>query len=197
MVATTKQTLKRIIYGNWKARLARFLFLQHILPCTTTGKSPAELLMNRRLTSLLDRLHPDLNKEMRLKKEKQVEVEANKQLRQFQEDDPVYIRNYSDGASWIPAKIVVPTGPVSYKTQCLSSGDISRRHVDQIRSRISDNIPTAAADESPASGLSETTPDLPVNVPLAELPSLSPPILRRSERSRSSPKYLKDYVINS
>lgn len=43
MVVTTKQALKRIIVGNWKTRLARFLFTQHTLPCTATGISPAEL----------------------------------------------------------------------------------------------------------------------------------------------------------
>lgn len=37
------------------------------------------MLRNRQLTSLLDRLHPDLNTEMRHKKEK--EVERNKRLK--------------------------------------------------------------------------------------------------------------------
>lgn len=192
MVATTKQALKRIIQGSWKARLARFLFSQHILPCTTTGKSPAELLMNRRLTSLLDRLHPDLNKTMKGKKELQAEGEAGRRLRVFEEDDPVYIRNYSSGPPWIPAEIVEPTGPVSYKTRDLVDGNIAKRHVDQVRSRVQeDSIPSTEVPEGsvpcvpPPSTSSQVEPPTPV-----------PPMIRRSQRIRTAPKHLNDYVLN-
>ena len=208
MVATTKQTLKKIIHGSWKMRLARFLFSQHILPCTTTGKSPAELLMNRRLTSLLDRLHPDLNKEMRGKKEKQARVEEDKHLRTFQESDPVYIRNYASGAPWIPAKIVEPTGPLSYKTQALSDGTFAKRHVDQVRSRVvSDSeVSTGLADDDNVPVSPDCVPDPVSSSPgNEELPAVSTPDkslpdtdihLRRSGRARRAPKHLEDFVCH-
>ena len=192
MVATTKQTLKRIIHGNWKVRLARFLFSQHVLPCTTTGKSPAELLMNRRLTTLLDRLHPDLNMEMKLKQSKQIDSDADKRLRTFEKEDPVYIKNYTEGAPWIPAKIVETTGPVSYKAQSLTSGEISRRHVDQIRSRVPDEQSTVPPDLPPDGNLSVS--DTP---PESSPPPSDSPVLRRSQRVRRAPGYLDDFVLQS
>ncbi|KAI2667094.1 hypothetical protein H4Q32_031059 [Labeo rohita] len=64
MVQTTKEALSRITKGEWQTRLARFLLSQHITPNSSTGKSPAELLMNRRLTTALDRLHPDHGEDM-------------------------------------------------------------------------------------------------------------------------------------
>ncbi len=59
MVQTTKEALSLLTQGEWQTQLARFLLSQHITPNSSTGKSPAELLMNRRLTTALDRLHPD------------------------------------------------------------------------------------------------------------------------------------------
>ncbi|RXN06429.1 Transposon Tf2-11 poly [Labeo rohita] len=64
MVQTTKEALSRITKGEWQTRLARFLLSQHITPNSSTGKSPAELLMNRQLTTALDRLHPDHGEDM-------------------------------------------------------------------------------------------------------------------------------------
>ncbi|KRY82815.1 Transposon Ty3-I Gag-Pol polyprotein [Trichinella pseudospiralis] len=49
MVRTTKEFIKKMTQRDWEYNLANFLFCQHVTPSTTTGKSPAELLMNRRL----------------------------------------------------------------------------------------------------------------------------------------------------
>ncbi|XP_053230834.1 uncharacterized protein K02A2.6-like [Podarcis raffonei] len=59
MVHTTKDALRRMVHGDWTLRLAEFLLAQHIPRSTVTGWSLEELLMGRRLTTLLDRIHPD------------------------------------------------------------------------------------------------------------------------------------------
>ncbi|XP_029139137.1 uncharacterized protein K02A2.6-like [Protobothrops mucrosquamatus] len=59
MVRTTKESLKRIVTGNWQHRLADFLLCQCTTPCTSMGRSPAELRWGRHLITKLDRLHPD------------------------------------------------------------------------------------------------------------------------------------------
>uniref|UniRef100_A0A8C5Q3F0 Gypsy retrotransposon integrase-like protein 1 n=1 Tax=Leptobrachium leishanense TaxID=445787 RepID=A0A8C5Q3F0_9ANUR len=59
MVRTTKEALKRMTNGDWNHRLANFLLCQHTTPTTATSRSPAELRWGRRLTTKLDRLHPD------------------------------------------------------------------------------------------------------------------------------------------
>ncbi|XP_060540149.1 uncharacterized protein K02A2.6 [Pantherophis guttatus] len=58
MVRLTKEALTKMGTGDWQERIDNFLLTQHITPHATTHKSPAELLMGRRLRSPLDRLHP-------------------------------------------------------------------------------------------------------------------------------------------
>jgi len=53
-VQTLKMGLKKMTVGNIEDKLARFLFQYRITPHTTTGQSPAELLMGRRPRSHLD-----------------------------------------------------------------------------------------------------------------------------------------------
>lgn len=194
MVATTKQSLKKIIQGDWSTRLARFLFSQHTLPSTTTGKSPAELLMNRRLCSLLDRLHPDLNN---VTKNQPID---GKRARSFEQGDPVYVRDYrSGGPAWTPARVVESTGPVSYRAE-LADGEIQRRHVDQIRKRLEPELSTPAEDTTnPTTSVDSPVSSLPVPEiandcvePVPEIPEL--PQVRRSQRVTRRPAYLGDYV---
>ncbi|KRX81483.1 Uncharacterized protein T06_10520, partial [Trichinella sp. T6] len=109
MVRTTKEFIKKMTQRDWEYNLTNVLFSQHVTPCTTTGKSPNELLMNRRLQTVLDRLQPDVVPEDLDKKFEKV--------RPFQTDDQVYAKNYSSGKTWKPAIVVTPTGPLSYQVQ--------------------------------------------------------------------------------
>ena len=59
-VQTFKSGLKKTTEGAVLTLLAQFLFQYHITPHTTTGISPAELLMGRQPRSHLDLLHPML-----------------------------------------------------------------------------------------------------------------------------------------
>ncbi|GBM99288.1 hypothetical protein AVEN_80614-1 [Araneus ventricosus] len=70
VVQTNKDAFKRIISGDWNQRLTRFLLTQFITPSAATGFSPAELLMKRRVRTVLDLLHPDLveNRKKRMKR---------------------------------------------------------------------------------------------------------------------------------
>ncbi|XP_060543224.1 uncharacterized protein LOC132710602 [Pantherophis guttatus] len=80
MVRLTKETLTKMGPGDWQERIDNFLLTQHITPHATTKKSPAELLMGRRLRSPLDRLHPQYNPE--------VTATASRPLRAFTIGDP-------------------------------------------------------------------------------------------------------------
>ncbi|KMQ84563.1 hypothetical protein RF55_17547 [Lasius niger] len=131
VVQSTKDSLRRIVKGTWKKRLAQFLLHQHITPSTVTGHSPGELLMGRRLRSCLDRLHPDFLKDQRERQELAFDKTSDRPLRQFELDDPVMVRNFSQGPVWVPAVVTKQTGPVSYRV-ATASGEIVRRHVDQM-----------------------------------------------------------------
>lgn len=116
MVQITKEALSHITQGEWQTRLAHFLLSQHVTPNSSTGKSPAELLMNRRLTTALDHLHPDHGGDMLRKQELSAE-KCPGTVREFKPHDLVYLRSYTRDANWVPGVIIEVTGPLSYKVR--------------------------------------------------------------------------------
>ncbi|XP_060547527.1 uncharacterized protein K02A2.6-like [Pantherophis guttatus] len=126
-VRTAKEALSRLDNGDWQARIDQFLAVQHATPCTATGRSPAELLMGRKLRCVLDRLHPNYSHE-NFKGE-------TSGLRQFQVGSPVFARNYASGPLWVAGTIVGITGPKSY-TVDVGVDRLWKRHIDQLRKRV-------------------------------------------------------------
>ncbi|XP_026533449.1 uncharacterized protein K02A2.6-like, partial [Notechis scutatus] len=55
-VRSAKEVLAKLRQADWHSKLSTYLLTQHATPCPTTNKSPAELLMGRRLRTTLDRL---------------------------------------------------------------------------------------------------------------------------------------------
>ena len=123
--------------GPIHSRLTRFLLSYRITPHTSTGQSPAEILMGR-LRTRLDMIHPDSTSRILQKQQKQ--IDENKTPRKFKIGDKLFAKDYSSNqANWIPVTVTQITGPVSYKVKN-NSGQFLRRHVDQLRSRhIPDN----------------------------------------------------------
>ena len=71
-VQTFKEAMKRgSNQGTLEARVARFLFQYRTTPHTTTGYTPAELLMGRQLRTHLSLLHPDISQRVHQKKHDQ------------------------------------------------------------------------------------------------------------------------------
>ncbi|XP_041823137.1 uncharacterized protein K02A2.6-like [Melanotaenia boesemani] len=222
-VQTFKQGITKTNGDTLETKIARFLFNYRITPQSTTGLSPAEMLMSRRLRSTLDLLLPDVKSKIRKKQLKQKEhQDTHTKWRSFASGDEVYVRNYSHGPRWIPAVIDEHTGPVSYTVQT-GDGRVMRRHVDQVRKRHASGsnvsspegrgepdslqLPRQPGEVEPAdSGIPAAVreevieqPEGPAQVhpPAEHLPeSGAEPSrgLRRSERTRQTPAYLKDFV---
>ena len=192
-VQTTKNSLKKIITGNWHHRLSVFLLNSHITPSTATGSSPAELLMSRRLRTCLDHLHPDHCRDKQLQQDKQMAEIITNKVRQFQPNDPVFIRSYGPRSEWIPATIEEPTGPVSYSAKT-PDGKQMKRHIDLIRKRTvqhqdnsSDVQPEVALPKEP-DDIPAAVADVPHEANLPKEPDVQP------RRIIKPPSYLKDYV---
>nr|XP_023691255.1 uncharacterized protein K02A2.6-like [Paramormyrops kingsleyae] len=218
-VQTFKSMMKKVGEGRLSTKVSRVLFNYRITPQSTTGLSPAEMLLGRRLRSTLDQVHPDLRVRVERKQDTQKELH-DKQVRgrSFQVGDMVITRNFSYGSKWIPGFIVKVTGPVSYKVM-LGDGNVVRRHVDQIlvRSVEEDSVgpgttvpPRACMDPSEAwvmpekvagrqGGVSEgetqegVRPSEADEEATKELREYVSPV-RRSQRTVSKPSYLKDFV---
>lgn len=65
-------------------------------------------------------------------------------VRNFVAVDHVYTKNYGWGPKWIPGLIQEIAGPVSY-TVLLGNGKVVRRHVDQLFSKLEQDVPVSRA----------------------------------------------------
>lgn len=191
-VQTFKQGLKRTPGSSIQERVSKFLFNYRITPHTTTGVSPATLLMGRRLRSRLDRLFPDLSDTVQSQQSKQAQQhDSTKPLRTFKIGDRVYVKDFSTTPiTWIPGKVVKVTGPLSYQVELLS-GRVVRRHVDAVRSRqvYYTRPQTQSCTESTEDDY--LLPDLPPTSATARVNLPTPPRqLRRSTRHCAPPERL-------
>ena len=132
-VQTFKEGMKRIKEGSLNTRVSRFLFKYRLIPHSSTGVSPAELMFGRKLRSQLDLIKPDAGKEARKAQDRQRKGhDAHAKPRSFVVSEAVYTRNYARGSRWLAGTVVENEGPVLVHVK-LTDGRILRRHVDQVR----------------------------------------------------------------
>ncbi|CAI5762061.1 Hypothetical predicted protein, partial [Podarcis lilfordi] len=94
-------------------------------------KSPAELLLGRRLVTVLDYVHPDKMPNHNSRATPQAETDTTRYLAP---EDLVWVRNYSRGSRWVAGVVTRASGPVSYYVT-LENGQVWKRHIDQLRRR--------------------------------------------------------------
>ena len=100
-VQTFKEGLKKMSEGSVETKLARFLFQYRLTPHSTTGQSPAELLLGRQPHAHLDQLAPNLHAQVQQKQLKQKAChDHNSRPKTFEIEDLVYIRKRSSLVTW-------------------------------------------------------------------------------------------------
>lgn len=132
MVQTVKGKLKKTLLGDWQTRLARTLFALRTVPCKGSQQSPAELLMGRKLRTVLDLINPLAKENPGGTLERPSEVT----VREFRVGDEILYRNYSKGPKWMQGKIQSKVGHHIYMVMG-NVGHVCRRHVDQLLRRKS------------------------------------------------------------
>jgi len=151
-VQVLKQGLKKVTTGSLKTRLARVLLSYRITPQSSTGVSPAELLLGRCPRTCLDLLKPILADKVENKQfQQKVDHDCAARSRSFKADETVYVRNFGPGQKWLPGMIVATTGPVSYRV-LLEDGHVWRRHQDHTRQRWEKQV-SSPETESPITPL--------------------------------------------
>ena len=112
-VQTFKQSLRQIPGNSVREKLAKFLFKYQITLHSSTGVTPAELLMGRCLRPRLDLLKPAIVEQNQLKQK--LTHDGKQTYRVFTEGEPVYVQDFTASKQkWIPGIIQKTTGPVSY-----------------------------------------------------------------------------------
>ena len=87
-----------------------------LTPQSTTGMSPSQLLLGRRIRSRLDLLAPSVREKVEHRQLQQKIVHDKLKVRKaFEKGEKVYARNFgtNTGQKWIPGEIEEVTGPVS------------------------------------------------------------------------------------
>ena len=114
-VQTMKNGLKKCNQGNLEERLCRVLMRYRLIPQSTTGHAPAEMLLRRRPRSRLDFIFPSVAEDVCAR---QASFVVDKLplvgLRRFHTGDPVYVLNHAGGPKWMPGVITQQTGPVTF-----------------------------------------------------------------------------------
>ena len=174
------QTFKRVMWTGEKSgsslrhRLSEFLFSYRSTPHTTTGTSPGELFLQRKLRTKFDLLKPDQRSVVTSRQHSQKgAVDELHVPRDFLIGAEVMVRNYRQGDKWIPGVIVQKLGPLTYQVKT-KGGRISKCHIDQLTQRTT----PVAVDPSPSSAAEDVSDAYPVgssdSPPIDNLPTPEP-----------------------
>ena len=129
-VQVFKQGIHKQSTGSIHDKIARVLFQYRITLHSTTGMSPAEMLLGRRPHCRLDLLKTNIEQKVTEKQQQQKSLHDCRCCEcAFSEGEKVFVRNKPRGKKWISGSIV---GPVSFKV-VLENGKIIRCHQDQLR----------------------------------------------------------------
>ena len=154
-----KQGFRKTSTGTVSDRLARFLFQYRIIPHTTTGVSPAEMLFGRRLCSRLDLLKPsDHQRVEERQRQQQGYHDQHSHTVTFTVGEEVFVKNFRAGRKWLPGHIRHHRGPVSFEIE-LEDGRTCHRHQDHIHKHRtnSEDRPTVESSEETDEILLPTT----------------------------------------
>ena len=163
-VQTFKDGMKKMSeQASLETRISRFLFKYRITPHSTTGLTPAEMLMGRKPRSRLDLLHPDIRNRVQNEQMRQKAIHDQHAVdRRLQPGDTVYAREFGKQEKWCPGVITTKTGPVSNTVQLNDDREV-RRHQDQVIQRSPP--PVSRTEASPTNSRSRNVPIEPVAQP--------------------------------
>ena len=131
-----KKGMKRSTSDSLETRVSRFLFHYRTTPNTTTGHTPAELMMGRQLCSHLTLVRPSIAMQVSANQQRQKDDhDRGSRGKHFKEGDPVYVRDFPAGKSWLPGQVKEVQGQSSVVVE-LDDSRVVRRHVDHARYRV-------------------------------------------------------------
>ena len=135
-VQIVKKGLKKATEGSVRSRV---LLAYRTTPHTTTGCTPASLLLGHNPRTRLDLLKPNTAEQVQIKQLIQKKSHDNSVKSCLLSDNqPVLTRNFGRGHKWLKGEIIKSTGPVSYLLK-LQNGILVRFHQDQLHKCVKTN----------------------------------------------------------
>ena len=119
--------------GALHKQLKQFLLSYRTTPHTTTGCSPAELLMGRLLSTAMDLLKPDVGKILKRKQEGMMQRNGSRE-RKFSSGELVLVKGLDLKNGWIEGVIKEALSAVLYVVR-LKDGRLVKRHVKQVHKK--------------------------------------------------------------
>ena len=110
-----KQGIRKQSSGTIHDKIAKVLLQYQMTPHSTTGITPAELLLGRKLRSCLDHLKPSIGFKVTEKQQQKSFHDLHCRVHSFSVEEKVFVKNNSKGLNWLPGSVVKQTGPVSCK----------------------------------------------------------------------------------
>ncbi len=192
MVRTFKEALKNLKMGDIQTKVDRLLYKYRIMPHSSTGKSPAEMMFQRQIRTPFHLLKPGSQVT-----EPGQSCKVKDKTRKFESGDKVWAKNFAKGGEkWVPGVINKKLGNVTYEVK-FKDKEASNRHIDHLTERRRDEskvVPkgiVADFDLQGEEGLEERTSP---NPGLDITPTPLSTTLRRSSRVLSKPAWTADYV---
>jgi hypothetical protein len=130
-VQIVKSALKKMS-GDLETNLYRFLMTYRLTPQSTTGHSPAELLMGRRPRNLLDLVKPSVeNRVIKQQDLAKIRHDAHSRDRSVKIGNHVLARNFFGTPKWLRGIITEQRRPVTFMV-LLEDGRLWKRHQDHL-----------------------------------------------------------------
>ncbi|XP_049886457.1 uncharacterized protein K02A2.6-like [Pectinophora gossypiella] len=138
-VRTLKRVIKKALIEKKNVDRALWTFLIHYrnVEHSTTGESPAMLLLGRRIRTRLDAIKPDREEQVHRAQQRQQRA-AGGGSRGMDREEEVWYRQYLKGEKWVPGRIVDRLGASNYKV-IGEAGETVHKHINQLRKRSGSN----------------------------------------------------------
>lgn len=136
-VRTLKRVIKKAIQEkqNIDRALWTFLIYYRNVEHSTTGESPATLLLGRHIRTRLDIIKPDRESQVKRAQDRQKEA-AGGVSRSVEKNEEVWYRQYLKGEKWLPGRVRNSLGQSNFRV-IGKDGETVHRHIDQLRKRPS------------------------------------------------------------
>lgn len=142
-VKTFKNAMKRVDNnGDLYRACQSFLFNHRNTPHSATGVPPVELMLGRKVRTKLSVISPKFN----FNDYNNLRENSNNNIsKTFCSGDLVWVRGYGGRAKWLPGTIKRRLGKMTYEVKV--DEESWHRHVDQMRSRIPNDIRTRSEED--------------------------------------------------